>query len=64
MLVFPEAIVLTTKLRNDAIRSLCNKARLAGKVVARALIGGWGAYSYIHVVPDEFLFKSNSNSSI
>ena len=29
----------------------------------RTLIGGGGggAYSYIHVLPDEFLFKSNSN---
>ena len=33
------------------------------RAVARTLIGG-GAYSYIHVLPDEFLFKSNSNRSI
>ena len=26
--------------------------------------GGGVVYSYIHVLPDEFLFKSNSNSSI
>ena len=35
------------------------------RAVARTLIGGGGgAYSYIHVLPDEFLFKSNSNPSI
>ena len=33
--------------------------------VTRTLIGGGGGvYSYIHVLPDEFLFKSNSNFSI
>ena len=34
--------------------------------VARTLIGGGGGgvYSYIHVLPDEFLLKSNSNLSI
>ena len=26
--------------------------------------GGGGAYSCIHILPDEFLFKSNSNFSI
>ena len=31
-------------------RSLC-------RAVARTLIGGGGAYSYIHVLPDRFLFK-------
>ena len=31
--------------------------------VARTLIGG-GVYSYIHVLPDKFLLKSNSNLSI
>ena len=32
--------------------------------VARMLIGGGGVYSYIHVLSDEFLLKSNSNLSI
>ena len=33
--------------------------------VARTLIeGGEGVYSYIHVLPDSFLLKSNSNLSI
>ena len=32
--------------------------------VARTLIGGGGVYSYIHVLSDEFLLKSNSNLSI
>ena len=33
---------------------------LSTRDVTRTLIGG-GVYSYIHVLPDEFLFKSNSN---
>ena len=40
-----------------------DRAPLGVRAVARTLIGG-GAYSYIHVLPDEFLFKSNSNRSI
>ena len=30
----------------------------------RTLIGGGGVYSYIQVLPDELLFKWNSNWSI
>ena len=38
---------------------------LIPRAVARTLIGGGGGvYSYIHVLPDKFLFKSNSNWSI
>ena len=33
-----------------------------GRDVTRTFIGG--VYSYIHVLPDEFHFKSNSNFSI
>ena len=39
-----------------------NKNIQYNQAVARTLIaGGGGVYSYIHVLPDEFLFKSNSN---
>ena len=34
--------------------------RTTGRAVTIALIaGGGGGYSYIHVLPDEFLFKSD-----
>ena len=41
-------------------------AKLENRDVTRTLIGGGGGvvYSYIHVLPDEFLFKSNSNFSV
>ena len=32
--------------------------QLSFRAVARALIGGGGVYSYIRVMPDEFLLKS------
>ena len=32
--------------------------QLVNRAVARALIGGGGVYSYIRVLPDEFLLKS------
>ena len=47
---------VVTSLVIDALKlSLHTTIRAA----ARMLLGG--LYSYIHVLPDEFLFKSNSN---
>ena len=48
-------------------RAIDNKDRTfwpATRAVARTLMGGGGVYSYIHLLHDEFLFKSNSSWSI
>ena len=35
-----------------------NSANVGARAETKALIGGGGVYSYIHVLPDEFLLKS------
>ena len=55
--------VRNRKTEQDKMNSLL-RVTVATRPVARTLIGGGGAYSCIHVWPDEFLFKSNSNFSI
>ena len=45
------------KLQGDISRMLVMLQSLTIRAVPRTLIGGGCVYSYIHVLPDQFLFK-------
>ena len=66
-----DGVLVPSSMRYDMLKRIherhvgVEKSKARARAVARTLIGGGGgAYSYIHVLPDEFLFKSNSNRSI
>ena len=43
--------------------AMATKSPVSRAVTNKALIGGGGAYSYIRVLPDEFLLKSMCNDN-
>ena len=65
-------VILSPRSAKQSINRFLNLSAVRGPMfretanrdVTGTLIGGGGVYSYIHVLPDEFLFKSNSNSSL
>ena len=59
-IIFGSVVLCVAKFRKKTQMYLETPSPKQG--LTRTLIGwGGGVYSYIHVLPDEFLFKSNSN---
>ena len=60
--IIQQKLLPLTSLLSFQVGKLLCKATVI-RDVTRTLIGGGGVYSYIHFLPDELLFKSNSNFS-